>query len=152
MRTNFLPSLAALTALCSFSVAAAAPTIPDVVRRAVVQIFGGSRAIEHELEPEGDRYEVKARTELAVILDPAGSIVEIEAEIPVGLVPPAVLAAARSALPAGARVVEAELLVRGPQVLYELEARGPGGAVEMVLDAAGVLVSRGAGEKDGDDK
>lgn len=150
-RTRLLPLLAVLT-LGSFSAAAARPTIPDAVRRAVAEIFGGARTIEHEREAEGDRYEVKTRSELAVVLDAAGAVVEVEATIPPGLVPPAVLAAARAALP-GARVVEAELLVRGSQVLYEVEARGSGGEVELVIDAAGTLVSRSAesGRDDEDD-
>lgn len=150
MRTPLLPLSVLL--LVSFSAAAARPTIPEAVRRAVAEIFGGARPVEHEREAEGDRYEVKTRSELAVVLDAAGAVVEVEATIPPGLVPPAVLAAVRAALP-GARVVEAELLVRGSQVLYEIEARGAGGAVELVIDAGGALRSRAveAGRDEGDE-
>lgn len=149
-RTPLLPLMGVLI-LGSFS-AAARPTVPDAVRRAVAEIFGGPRPVEREREAEGDRYEVKTRSELAVVLDAAGAVVEVEATIPPGLVPPAVLAAARAALP-GSRVVEAELLVRGSQVLYEIEARGAGGEVELVIDAGGALVSRAveAGRDDEDD-
>ena len=64
--------------------------------------------------------------------------------------PASVAAAARAALPAGARLEEAELLIRGSALRYEIEAAAAAGEVELVLDGAGKLVSQRV-EKDGED-
>lgn len=134
--------------VASASVSAAAPAVPLAVKRAASRIFGEARtSIEHE----DGKYEVVAQTELEVVLDAKGAVAEIEVKLPLELVPANVLGAAKSALPAGARVEEAELLVRGSALLYEIEARVAAGEVELVLDAGGTLVSRRDEQDDDDD-
>lgn len=127
----------------SLSVTAAGPVVPKAVQRAVTAIFGSQKpAIEHESEGGTDKYEVGAPTRLEVVLDAQGSVEEIEVKIPVGLVPPAVLNAAKNAMPMGTRVEGAELLVRGKQLLYEIEGRSQASEVEVVVDPGGSIVGQ----------
>ncbi len=142
-------SLTALTAI------AAKPAVPQAVQQAIARLLGGATA---EVEAEHGKYEVSTKTTLEVVLNADGVVEEIEVKLPIGLVPAPVLGAARKALPAGARVEEAELLIRGSAMFYEIEARTADGEVELVLDGAGKLISQQTehddddGDDDDDDK
>lgn len=150
MRSTSLVLGVVLGLVLSLSAGAAAPAVPKAVQRAIDTIFGGAETkVEHEREGGKDVYEVEAPARLEVVLDGSGGVTEVEVKIPVGLVPPAVLGAARGALPRDARIVETELLVRGRQHFYEVEARTGAGAVEIILDAGGAIVEQHV-EQDGD--
>ena len=135
-------SLTAITAM------AAGPAVPKVVQQAIVRLLGGAPA---EVEVEHGKYEVATKTTLEVVLDARGVVEEVEVKLPVGLVPAPVMAAAKKALPAGARGEEAELLIRGSALFYEIEARTADGEALLVLDGAGKLISQQTEHDDDDD-
>lgn len=132
----------------SFTVMAARPAVPQAVQVAIARLLGDAAG---KVEVEDGRYEVSAATRLEVVLDARGVVEEIEVKLPLALVPAPIVAAARAALPGGARLEEAELLIRGSALLYEIEARTQSGEVEVVLDSAGKVVSQATepGDEDG---
>jgi hypothetical protein len=120
---------------------AAGPVVPKAVQRAVTQIFGSKPAkIEHEREGGADLYEAEGHTKLDVSFNARGTVEEFEVELPLGLVPPEVVAAARAALPKGAQIAESELVVRRGQLLYEIEGKSDRGEIELVIDAGGAVI------------
>lgn len=134
------------------SAVGAGAAVPQAVQRAVGQIFGDAKVvIETEHEGGTVHYEAGATTRLDVVFSAKGSVEEIEVELPLGLVPPAVLAAARGALDKGAKLTEAELLIRGPRVLYELEARAGSDEIELVISPEGRIVSQRSEQDERDD-
>lgn len=132
----------------SLTAIAAKPAVPKAVQVAIAKLFDGNKV---EVEVEDGKYEVATTTTLEVVLAVHGGVEEIEVKLPIGLVPAPVIAAAKAALPAGARLEEAELLIRGSVLLYEIEARAALGEVELVLDGAGKVISQAAEQNDDDD-
>lgn len=131
----------------SLTAVAARPVVPPAVQAAIARLLGDQTTA---VEFEDGKYEVSAATRLEVVLDVKGVVEEVEVKLPLALVPASVVASARAALPAGARLEEAELLIRGSSLRYEIEARTAAGEVELVLDGAGKFVSQRT-EKDDED-
>ena len=145
--------LLGLSLSLSLTAIGAKPVVPQAVQVAIARLLNGATT---EIEVEHGKYEVSTTTTLEVMLDARGGIEEVEVKLPFGLVPAQVVKAARAALPAGAHLAEAELLIRGSALFYEIEARTANGEVELVLDSLGKLVSKHTeqedeGEEDDDD-
>lgn len=95
--------------------------------------------------------EVKEDEEITVALKPDGTIIEVEKEIAVSELPEAVTRAIKAKYPK-AELEEAEQVVRGDHLLYEVEVEiAEDETVEILLDAKGKILEEEE-EHEGDDE
>jgi hypothetical protein len=152
MPRRHAPALALAVVLCASGLALAGnPPVPEPVGRAAAKLFSGQTPqVEHERRGGRDVWEAGGKTTLEVELDPQGKIQELEVKVPLAAVPKPVLAAARQALPRGAKLEEAEILARDGGLFWELEGRSGRDEVELVIGPDGGLVSEETETEDDD--
>jgi len=146
----------AIVLACTLTLGAAwvaAQPAPDPVRRAAASLFG-KREVKISAEHENGTvvYEAAARTKIEAVFTAAGQLRETEIDVPVAVVPAAVLAGVKRRLPAGAVVREAEVILTRDGVRFEIEARtGAGKEIEYLVGADGTVVDQHQ-EADQDDE
>ena len=132
--------------------ARASADVPVAVRDAARGLLGDKARVGVEHEGGVTAYEAETRTELEVVFDAAGNVLEAEVEIPAALVPASVLDAVMAQAPAGARVSEATIVAAGAVLLYEVELRlADGGEVEYRVAQDGTVTQVGQEAADDDD-
>ncbi len=119
---------------------------PDAQRRVFGEIFGEARddlELEHEVEGESEEWEVVTTTVMEVELDGAAAVRKVEFEIPLALVPVAVVEGARARFP-GATITKAEAVIEGTLLTWEIEARGAAGEeIEAYFSSDGLIIADG---------
>lgn len=136
---TLLGSVLALSG-CGSSTEAAADA-PNAVKKAATTLFGKNAKLSYEKEGNG-LYEVGASTEIEAVFDEQGNVRETEVEIPLATLPMAVLAAVRAKLPSGAKLVEAEVVIKPTGVAFEVEAAADGKEIEYVVSPTGDIVGQ----------
>lgn len=121
---------------------------PEAQRAEFARIFGARDDLEMEHEEEDDgtgEWEVTTSTTMEVELDSNAEILKLEFEIPLSLVPDAVLSAAAALWP-GVSLTEAEVVVQNGHLLYEVEADESDGVErEAYFTPAGEIVDEATG-------
>ena len=133
---------------------------PDKVKKAAAAVLGTKQVtIDREEEDGAVTYEAATTTKLEVVFNEAGQLQETEAALPIASLPTAVAGAVQAKLAKGAKITEADVIVRPDAVVFEVVTKlTSGDEVEYVVDAAGTGVSEkreaagDAGDEDDDDK
>ena len=120
---------------------------PDAVRARIAALLGAGAEIEVDGPVSARTYEGEARTEISVEVDASGALLGTEVAVPVAALPTAVAAAATARGP----MKEAELVVTATGVMFEVEVTTATGTIELMIDAAGTVVSD-RGDEDDDDE
>ncbi len=121
---------------------------PDLVRARIAALLGAEAAIDVDGPASAPTYEGEARTEISVEVDARGTLLGTEVGLPIAALPTAVAAAAT----ARGSVKEAEVVVTATGVMFEVEVTTATGTVELLIDAAGTVVSDHGDEDDEDDE
>ncbi|MEM6954275.1 MAG: hypothetical protein AAF645_01265 [Myxococcota bacterium] len=145
MRRTLILSL--LVAACGGTALQPARTIADVdapepVRQELERVFGARAQIRVEVEEDDDgqpEWETHTLVEMELEQRADGTIHKIEFAVPVALAPEAVRGAAQAQF-SGATLSGAEVVVRGGELLWEVEATRGEEELEAYFRVDGTLV------------
>jgi hypothetical protein len=112
--------------------------VPAEVRKTIEGALGPNARVTSEREGGKLIYEGARETKLEVEVSEQGQLLQTEVAIPTAALPDAVV----KAFAGKAAIGEAEVVLRGAGVAFEIEV----GGTEYVVDAAGNVLSSEAGE------
>jgi hypothetical protein len=119
--------------------------IPADVRKTVEATLGPNARISVEREGGALVYEAVVDTKLEIELDAKGQLKTTEVEIPLGALPSAVVATAKTK----GTITEAEVVITPAGVAFQIEV----GNTEYTIDASGaILSSEQEADEPGDDE
>jgi uncharacterized membrane protein YkoI len=116
--------------------------LPAPVQAALKQIIGDGK-FEHCDSDVTNVYEVdfKAKgAECSVTIDADGNVLETVLDVPINIVPAAVLDAIKKAHPDG-KIRDPEIHNKGGQMFYELEVQAGKDKYHLDMDAAGKVIT-----------
>ncbi|HNW51603.1 MAG TPA: PepSY-like domain-containing protein [Prolixibacteraceae bacterium] len=127
-------------------------TVPEVVKKAFAAQYANATKVEWELEKEGEfEAEFKlSKTEMSVVFDAAGNLIETETEIEESELPQAIKATLAKDF-AGYKIDDAVKAEAKGVVTYEMEAKKEKKEFELVFDANGKLLKQEEEKEDNEE-
>jgi hypothetical protein len=117
--------------------------VPELVKKAFATKYPKATKIEWGLEKEGE-YEVEfkmGKSEMSVVLDEKGDVLEVESEIKESELPQAIKTTLAKDF-IGFKLDEIEKAEAKGVTSYEMEAKKDKAELELVFDAAGKLLKK----------